>query len=254
MRRRSRAATVYGPSSASSEQERRDRAGEGVDLRYASEPCQENSFAIIIKTLDLIVTRSYHLDVGGDQAPAKPNNEDDMSTYRNTDERFGFSDPFEAESREAMADEMQPSFETWADEAEARYYESGTHQTAFDRDAWIANCREEFIDALEEVVSAPAKTLSALVSEIHGCSLIHTDRGNGCGGPGYEDATDVYHEIEREERADEELTEADCYDVEAWELARDAYRALGLNPGGISAVYLGERADGDNARQMIYVV
>lgn len=96
------------------------------------------------------------------------------------------------------------------------------------------------------------KTLSDLVRDISGCSLIHNDRGNGCGGPGYESADEVLREIEDGDRDDESIAEAE--DAEAWDLARDAYTACGLNPAGISAVYLGERADGDNGHQTIYAV
>ena len=104
------------------------------------------------------------------------------------------------------------------------------------------------------------ETLFALVSLHRGSTLIHNDRGNGCGGPGYEDATDVLNEIEREEREDEDLTEVTADDAEAWELARDAYNALGLNPSGISAVYVGQRVTEENGQpvtnghQMIYAV
>ena len=95
-------------------------------------------------------------------------------------------------------------------------------------------------------------TLSALVSEIRGCSLIHNDRGNGCGGPGKEDATEVLHAIESGGRADEVLTASE--EPEEWELAREAYRAHGLNPAGISAVYVGDRKAGTNGHQMVYAV
>ena len=96
------------------------------------------------------------------------------------------------------------------------------------------------------------RTLSELVRDISGCSLIHNDRGNGCGGTGCESADDVLREIEDGDRDDESITEAE--DAEAWDLARDAYTACGLNPAGISAVYLGERNPGDNGHQMIYVI
>ena len=96
------------------------------------------------------------------------------------------------------------------------------------------------------------KTLSELARDISGCSLIHNDRGNGCGCPGYESADEALREIEDGDRDDENITEAD--DAEAWDLARDAYAACGLNPAGVSAVYLGERKPGDNGHQMIYVI
>lgn len=104
-------------------------------------------------------------------------------------------------------------------------------------------------------------SLSELTHEILGDSLVYADRGNGCGGAGYEDATDVYNKFEREEREDEDLTSvSENDDAEAWELARDAFRDLGLNPAEISAVYVGERVTEENGRsvpnghQMIYAI
>ena len=48
------------------------------------------------------------------------------------------------------------------------------------------------------------------------------------------------------------MTDVTNTDVEAWSLARDAFRACGLDPAGASAVYVGERAE--NGHQMIYAV
>lgn len=103
-------------------------------------------------------------------------------------------------------------------------------------------------------------SLSDLLRDIAGDSLVHNDRGNGCGGPDYEDATDVLAEIDREERDDESLTlVTEDEDAEAWDLARDAFRALGLDPATIRRVLVGLRlteVNGqpvDNGHQMIYV-
>jgi len=70
--------------------------------------------------------------------------------YRNTNERYGFAGPFEAESEEALADEMRPSLESWADELIER---SGSLDDSDgpSRESIIANMRQEFIDALEAV-------------------------------------------------------------------------------------------------------
>ena len=102
--------------------------------------------------------------------------------------------------------------------------------------------------------------LSTVCEHLAGLSLVHTDRGNGCGGPGYEDATDVRHEIDREDREDESLTQlTQSEDPEAWDLARGAFRALGLDPATVSRVWIGERlteVNGQpetNGHQMIYV-
>lgn len=95
--------------------------------------------------------------------------------------------------------------------------------------------------------------LSTILRPILGESLVHNDRGNGCGGPGYEDATDVHNNIESEDREDEDLTLIlESEDAEAWELARDAFRAVGLDPATVRCVAVGERDEGDNAHQMVY--
>ena len=98
-------------------------------------------------------------------------------------------------------------------------------------------------------------TMSAILPPIMGNIIVHNDRGNGCGGAGYEDSIDVYAEIEREEREDEDLVGVTASeDPEAWELARDAFRLPGNNPDTTRADYVGERADGDSGHQMIYVI
>ena len=40
-----------------------------------------------------------------------------MTTYYNTNDEFGMPGPWEAESREVLADEMTPTFQEWADQA-----------------------------------------------------------------------------------------------------------------------------------------
>lgn len=99
-------------------------------------------------------------------------------------------------------------------------------------------------------------TLYALAEGIaYDASLIHNDRGNGCGGPGYEEPTDVMVEIETRDREDEvveSVTESE--DPEAWRLARDAFAAVKLDPSTVTAVYLGERKEGDNGHQIIYAI
>lgn len=78
--------------------------------------------------------------------------------YRNTDERFGCEGPFEAESAEALADEMMPSLRIWAEGEEARWrsvdsFEEGCDPTpgSWTSEQWIDNVRAEFVSALEEV-------------------------------------------------------------------------------------------------------
>lgn len=59
--------------------------------------------------------------------------------YYNNNERYGDAGPFEAKSKEELADEMMPTFELWAKEAAANDAES------------VEEMREEFISSLEEV-------------------------------------------------------------------------------------------------------
>lgn len=93
----------------------------------------------------------------GHPDPQTTNIEDIMSdtkpthTYRNTDESFGWVGPFEAESREALADEMMPSFEEWVNDAYGHWLQDAEEGEEFDRSGWIAQTREEFIAALDEV-------------------------------------------------------------------------------------------------------
>lgn len=127
-------------------------------------------------------------------------------------------------------------------------WETSRGEVYVDKTNGIADYAGEW-DALRET------TMSAILPPIMGDIIIHNDRGNGCGGAGYEDSIDVYAEIEREEREDEDLVGVTASeDPEAWELARDAFRLLGINPDTIRAVYVGERADGDSGHQMIYVI
>lgn len=96
-------------------------------------------------------------------------------------------------------------------------------------------------------------SLSTVAEAITGDSLVYNDRGNGCGGPGYEESGDVADAIDREEREGEDLTlVTESEDAEAWTLARDAFRLLNLDPQTIRSVAVGERAEGDNGHQMVY--
>ena len=67
--------------------------------------------------------------------------------FRNTDERFGVPGPWEADSREDLADQMQETFDTWANEAEDRASQNGDE---FDRAGWLEQTRQEFLGALIE--------------------------------------------------------------------------------------------------------
>lgn len=72
--------------------------------------------------------------------------------YRNTDEQFGFSGPFEAESREVLADKMMPTFREWSNDAYGSWLQDDrAEDEEFDREGWILQTREEFIAALDEV-------------------------------------------------------------------------------------------------------
>jgi hypothetical protein len=73
---------------------------------------------------------------------------------RNTKPEFGDCGPFEADSFEALADEMTERFLLWADEVfdECNDPDLGID---VDRDAWVdgytARLRDDFIRGLEEV-------------------------------------------------------------------------------------------------------
>lgn len=81
-----------------------------------------------------------------------------MAKYRNTNDAYGESGPFEAESREELADEMMPMIRTWAAEAvakrEADYIGDALPQPdgrAGEIEIQAQIFRNEFIGCLEEV-------------------------------------------------------------------------------------------------------
>jgi hypothetical protein len=71
--------------------------------------------------------------------------------FLNTNERYGDDGPFEAESKEELADGMQDQFEVWAIEERSKL-ENGEAMTDEEADAFdaqaIAEMREEFINGL----------------------------------------------------------------------------------------------------------
>jgi hypothetical protein len=71
--------------------------------------------------------------------------------YYNTNDTYGGSGPFEAESKEALADQMHATFQAWALEAVLK--RDDIEPTA--RDWWVSESidqmRAEFIAGLEEV-------------------------------------------------------------------------------------------------------
>jgi len=72
-----------------------------------------------------------------------------MKIYNNND-LFGMPGPFEAESFEALADEMTPTFEAWAEEEWGNDDDDERHMC----DAVpprVATMRAEFLKGLEEV-------------------------------------------------------------------------------------------------------
>jgi hypothetical protein len=79
--------------------------------------------------------------------------------YLNTNDRFGFEGPYESESKEKLADEMNETFKTWADELYCQdtngefNSETGEYDKP-DRDEFIksaiADMRKEFIAGLVE--------------------------------------------------------------------------------------------------------
>lgn len=100
----------------------------------------------------------------------------------------------------------------------------------------------------------PITSVYTLACLMTGDILIHTDRGNGCGGPGYENTLDIMTEIDSGERTDEAIQEVRRdEDPEAWSLALDAMDAVGADPETLSRVFVGVCAPGCNSHQMIYL-
>jgi hypothetical protein len=70
-----------------------------------------------------------------------------MKMYLNTKVEFGEAGPFEAESKETLADEGNGVFLNWADES---WRAQGNNDTRTVADH-LAEIRQDFIDGLEEV-------------------------------------------------------------------------------------------------------
>lgn len=88
-----------------------------------------------------------------------------MKIY-NTNDAFGHAGPFEAESFEALADEMMPTIKTWAEEKLDRFDDAVAHGEADADDRpqlsdIIDRIRDEFIDGLEEMPSPQDRVNSA---------------------------------------------------------------------------------------------
>ena len=69
-----------------------------------------------------------------------------MNNYKNTNDAYGMSGPFKAESKEALADQMFETFKIWASEKV-----NSEEDLQEDVDEDIAAMRAEFIDGLEQV-------------------------------------------------------------------------------------------------------
>lgn len=167
-----------------------------------------------------------------------------------------------AEHGEECEETLESIVEGWRDELSAALQPVEAVTLADGRTGWMTSSEDVYVERANGLASFEGQwsylcqtELSSILLQIIGDSLIHNDRGNGCGGAGYEDASDVHNEIERDEREDENLTSVtESEDAEAWELARGAFRAFDLDPASIRAVYLGERGEGDNGHQMIYAI
>ena len=70
-----------------------------------------------------------------------------MNLYKNTNEKFGESGPFEAESRETLADDMVLLFRSWTSECET----DADDFTDADLALIMDGMRTEFIAGLELV-------------------------------------------------------------------------------------------------------
>ena len=101
--------------------------------------------------------------------------------FRNTDDSFGDAGPWEADSKEELADGMQNTFGTWASEAEDKAYEMardlGGSLEGFDRQQWIALTREKFIDALVEEITGPAVEVFGLTVHQRGAEFCEIGDG-----------------------------------------------------------------------------
>lgn len=75
-----------------------------------------------------------------------------MPLFRNNNDKYGDVGPHEVESKEALADEMEPSFKLWAKTA---YYLEMEEYPGVDPETFIPKeverMRREFIEGLEEV-------------------------------------------------------------------------------------------------------
>lgn len=90
-------------------------------------------------------------------------------------------------------------------------------------------------------------TLAEFARAIYG-GVVTNDRGNGCGGPAFlGEGDDLKELLDTPLR----LVSADD-DPDAWRLAREALDVLDIL-GEPEYVAVGERADGDNGHQLIYV-
>lgn len=74
----------------------------------------------------------------------------------NTNELFGDRGPFDADSFEALADEMMPTITDWAQEELSKFDDMVEHYEADDVDRpqlhdIIQQMRDDFIDGLEEI-------------------------------------------------------------------------------------------------------
>jgi len=71
--------------------------------------------------------------------------------YYNPNPEFGDAGPHEAESKEALADEMADLFSDWASDEVAEYGITGSELIACEQVEVMLRMRSEFINGLEEV-------------------------------------------------------------------------------------------------------
>lgn len=89
-------------------------------------------------------------------------------------------------------------------------------------------------------------TLRDMLQRVSG-GIIQTDRGNGSAGPLY-----LGEELDDEQAATRIMYVTEAEDPDAWRLAREALEPLGI-AAEIEIVAVGERDDGDNGYQAIFV-
>lgn len=121
--------------------------------------------------------------------------------FYNNNDLYGYCGPFEAESKEALADEMKPSFDEWADNVwnSSRIDEDDISEEEWKK-SYIEEMRAEFITGLE--------------AQYHGEPRIIFDNSGGITLqlPGF-----AHHYDDAEQCADDIKEWMDIEDTDGWD-------------------------------------